>query len=148
MHARAHTHTHARNHTHTHPHTPRYAHEGILRCARAIRDHLDDLTLLDQLLFGGRDAAPAPPGSRRARELAGEGAGASGAAAAAAAERLRAALKGRDCRGWKLMITGHSLGGCLGMSRGAWVPQSFASPPVPHKAWAAPLPALRRVWPR
>jgi len=122
----------------THPliswlHAPhRYAHEGILRCAKAVRDHLDYLGLLDHLLLG---PAAASDGTAAAAAVRGKGAndygssqqGGSLETAAAAAgggssssggsssgggvvEWLRPGVEGRDCRGWRLVVTGHSLG--------------------------------------
>lgn len=142
----------------------RFAHEGILNCARAIRDDLKRLGLLDQLLLGaGResdscaandvtDAAhdssswgglrASDKGSSRLRNSSSAAASWSGFQAApragslgvgaasscgsvdgAAADAAAATGKGSfgdvdrakgelpDCRGWTLVLTGHSLGG-------------------------------------
>lgn len=112
---------------------PRFAHEGILNCARAIRDDLDRLGLLDQLLlglgaslnlnntppggqdggFGGKQQQQEKDADRASGGIGVDGAAAKagGAAAAAAAEEgrfLNSELP--DCRGWTLVLTGHSLG--------------------------------------
>lgn len=106
----------------------RFAHEGILNCARAIRDDLDRLGLLDQLLLG---AAPTvsqaasrelqrqehaqgsePQGSKQLGCGAG-GAGVTTCAAGASGQQdglLNADIP--DCKGWTLVLTGHSLGEC------------------------------------
>lgn len=91
---------------HTAP-LPRFAHEGILNCARAIRDDLDRLGLLDQLLLG-----PQHPGGSTAADT-GVGTGASKQQQQAEAEegRFMRSSELPDCRGWTLMLTGHSLGG-------------------------------------
>lgn len=130
----------------------RFAHEGILSCARAIRDDLERLGLLDQLLLGPQHASsqqqqdlPAADGQGQqvhvgpaasrvhtgtddvaavcssAVDNAAVQAAAGGSAAAADAggpASKSAAEEGRwlrsaqlpDCRGWTLVLTGHSLG--------------------------------------
>lgn len=126
----------------------RFAHEGILNCARAIRDDLDRLGLLDQLLLGSHLTTDATiskqqpnghiPGSRAdtadsdiaaccvsaaAAALAdGSEAGLGGVGGAAGAEAAKGGVAGAeegrfmssselpDCRGWTLVLTGHSLG--------------------------------------
>jgi hypothetical protein len=119
-------------HQHLHAavdHTCRFAHEGILNCARAIRDDLDRLGLLDQLLLGSHQppaaaaAAPHRAFSTEQDSSSKAGSGVPACCAAAAAEgAVRAgagsAEEGRfmrstempDCRGWTLVLTGHSLG--------------------------------------
>jgi hypothetical protein len=120
----------------------RFAHEGILNCARAIRDDLRSLGLLEQLLLGTADstqqqqqgpgsstggqaskntaaaaAFPSADGSVDAAAANGSNAGAAGpAAAAAAAAAAQAARELPDCRGWTLVLTGHSLGVLLGLA--------------------------------
>lgn len=117
----------------------RFAHEGILKCARAIRDDLERLGLLDQLLLGPQYAEQQQAGLQGSRaDTAGSDIAACCASAAAASAAANSsstlpstatgaagaksgagcAEEGRwlrstelpDCRGWTLMLTGHSLG--------------------------------------
>uniref|UniRef100_A0A383W0M9 sn-1-specific diacylglycerol lipase n=1 Tax=Tetradesmus obliquus TaxID=3088 RepID=A0A383W0M9_TETOB len=105
-----------------------FAHEGILNCARAIRDDLRSLGLLEQLLLGAQpaqqqqqqhgadsaggksmDAAAARSVDAAAADSSrGRAAGTAQAAAAAAGQQTVRELP--DCRGWTLVLTGHSLG--------------------------------------
>jgi hypothetical protein len=133
----------------------RFAHEGILNCARAIREDLEHLGLLDRLLLGTPPTAPpadaaaaaaagdvsavhaqgcaaaaqaggaahlcSGQGGGQGLAAAGTGSGSGGKAPAASASAEAAAADGRwlrtadlpDCRGWTLVLTGHSLGECL-----------------------------------
>jgi hypothetical protein len=112
----------------TPPTSPRYVHEGILRCARAVRDHLSELGLLEALLTGSpSDAAGDAGGAAAGGALpkgggpgggggprgggSGSGSG-SGSEGGGGVEWLVPGVERRDCRGWSLVITGHSLGGC------------------------------------
>jgi hypothetical protein len=130
-------------------HVCRFAHEGILNCARAIRDDLRSLGLLEQLLLGSdptqqqqqqqqqHDISSSGSGKKgmgvstvfpssdgsvgAAAEAAGDAAATNGGAAVQYAAASTAAGKGPaaaaqaakerpDCRGWTLVLTGHSLG--------------------------------------
>jgi hypothetical protein len=141
----------------------RFVHEGILNCARAIRQDLEHLGLLDQLLLGHSNSCTASANAAAAgipnsapisaqeqqqqQQQAQKGFSAHSAAAAdgaamnatAGVEDLAphdSAMLGSsagphvtvsaggatatrqqlpDCRGWTLIITGHSLGACCGL---------------------------------
>lgn len=78
----------------------RFAHEGILNCARAIRDDLKRLGLLDQLLLGHKPSGNGNSWtSMQQQQLQGSMTG-----TPFGSEQLP------DCRGWTLVLTGHSLG--------------------------------------
>eukprot|EP00775_Hariotina_reticulata_P013185 gene13185-13316_t len=132
-----------------------FVHEGILNCARAIRQDLDQLGLLDQLLLGhgsssaagaGVDVGTAEVAAQDQWQQARKGPDACCASAASGATAIGAAMSAAapveadahsstlvsntprphvtvssggatatrqqlpDCRGWTLIITGHSLG--------------------------------------